>query len=259
LQKVLAMPEGARTTPEQWSARASAAAVAGFKDVEVPSDAPADWIARLSERGLRVAVVRCDPPNGEPLPARLSAAALTSRQAAWQRLTSQIGWTAEVGGSVATVAPAAERSPREGRPFDTYPEALYATLESLRKLIGPTSRTGVTLAVEAAADRFLVSPMECRDLLDELNWPGIGACLDLARIAGVGWCGDWIRTLRHRIVCVRCTAETVEQTGGVCFPEPPADWAAALAEVGYAGPVVVDGDPRIAAQAAARLGCGGAR
>jgi hypothetical protein len=91
----------------------------------------------------------------------------------------------------------------ESTGFARYQDALNFTYQLLRGLGLQAESTGVVIAVEAAYGRWLLSPVELRELLDAANSWAIGACIDLARVSAVGAPIDWITTLTHRIKAVR--------------------------------------------------------
>ncbi|MCP4246485.1 MAG: TIM barrel protein [bacterium] len=231
---VLSITDSPKPTVSTWSQALAVAVAAGFEALELPSDAPAEVISQATARGLRVAAFRSDAVGSG---AYLADANPAGRQAAVDRVIDDIRLGAQHGGCVVSVAPAPTRSPAESPGMGGYAEAVHATLESLRTLVDPAARTGVSVGVEVPADRFLLSPAECRELFDQVNCPLIGACLDLPQAARVGWITDWIGALRHRIVCVRWGTRPAGDAA-----------AAALAAVGYDGPVVFAGEPSHAAQ-----------
>jgi len=239
VQLVLGIPEQPALTDETWSKHVSEAKAAGIEAVEIHGQALPKGISQATARGLRVAVIRS--AAGRP-DCHLASVAPTVRTAAVSRVLSELNQAA--GAAVVTVAPAAGRWAENTRPAGTYAEALHATLESLRALARPVECAGEAVAVEAAADGFLLAPMELRELLDLVNQPDICACLDVARIVRISRVEDWIGTLRHRIGCVRWNADDAGDIDGL---------AAALAEVRYAGPVVCHGDPAWVGRQLSRL------
>lgn len=240
MQRVLAIDGAITRSADAWIERVDAAAAAGLEAIEVPSGIGADQISQAGRRGLRPAVVRW--PGGLLEPSAGSRDGFPQPDVA--DLLSALEWTAGAGGSTVTVRPAATAPDNDQVPVPSYADALWATHNALMALCRPTTRTGVFVGVEPATDRFLLSPVELRDLLDRVNSPHIAACLNLANVARIGHPLDWIRTLRHRIVCVRLGDEEDAQLD---------ETAAALREVLYTGPVVCSGDPADAAQRLSRF------
>ncbi|UCG16184.1 MAG: sugar phosphate isomerase/epimerase [Phycisphaerales bacterium] len=151
-----------------------------------------------------------------------------------------------LGTEVLVVEPAVVRSASSGPDNAcSYVHALNGTHAALQRLRFAAERRGVSIAVTAARNRFLLSPVELRDLIDEQAAPNVGACLDVAACAAFGRPEDWIHTLGPRIRCL-CL-------GGQAAP-PALDDAAepstafhgvyrALLDVGYAGPLCCPGEP----------------
>ena len=238
MRPVLAVSDTVTMAGQVWTSCVTEAASAGFEAIELSGDALGEWTSPCADHGVRPAVVRSTATGSA---GHLASTDPATRAAAVDRVILELERTARAGGTVVTVAPAGGRLADNAPPAGTYPDALQATLESLRDLIRPTERTGVAVAVEAVADGFLLSPVEMRELLDRANWPHLCACLNLSRIAVVGWVADWISTLRHRIGCLRWG-----DPGG---PDERIDEiAAALAEVRYSGPIFCGGDPMRAAR-----------
>jgi sugar phosphate isomerase/epimerase len=241
LQRCLAIPEAVAQSADRWAVYTTEAAAAGFEAIEVPAGAPPEWISQASQRGLRPAVVRANVGLLGQRP---------SERGGWAEpvlddMVLALELAAGAGGSVVTVRPAKAPPDGEELPAASYAEALWATYDALTALVGPAARTGVAVGVEPAADGFLLSPAELRDLLDRVNSPQVAACLDLGRIARVGRPLDWIGTLRHRIVCVRLDEAGESQVNEI---------AAGLGEVLYDGPVVCGGEPAEAARTLSRFG-----
>ena len=240
MQRVLAMEQSGGQSSQAWAARLDAAVAAGFRVVEVPAAAPPDWISQVSQRGLRPLVVRW----ASGLLERRAGPADSFTKPAVADLVSALEWTASIGGSVLTVRPAGAAPGGNETRVARYADALWDTHNALEALCGPTARTGVFVGVEAVSDGCLLSPVELRDLLDRVNSPYVAACLNLTSIARIGEPLGWIRTLRHRIVCVRLGDEEGAQLD---------ETAAALQEVLYTGPVVCGGEPAEAAQRLSRF------
>jgi len=230
LRHVLAIDDATAQSADTWAGCLDAALAAGFEAIDVPAGAGPDRISQASQRGLRPVVVRwrdgligprTRKTDGWPEPAT-------------ENLASSLGWIADAGGAIATVRPAHNAAGGQDAEVASYADALWRTHEALIALRLPMESSGVSVGVEAAADGFLLSPVELRDLLDRINSPCFAACLNLADVARIGRPLDWIGTLRHRIGCVRLGGESEAELN---------DIAAALREVLYAGPVVCGGEP----------------
>jgi len=123
-----------------------------------------------------------------------------------------------------------------GRARDFLAESLPAAREA-----------GVAIGVENVWNRFLLSPLEFRALLDGLNDPEhVGAYFDAGNILAYGYPQDWIRTLGPRIkrVHVKDFDDRIGGWNGFRNPLqgnlPWAEVRAALEEVGYDGYVTAE-------------------
>jgi sugar phosphate isomerase/epimerase len=113
-------------------------------------------------------------------------------------------------------------------------ERLHQAAAMLGRLLPQAEDAGVTLAVRNVAAAVPGDPAGMRDFLDRLNSWAAAACVDPGGVAPAA-AVDWVLTLGPRINRIR-----VRSPAGFDWPAV----AAALAEVGFRGPVVVDGgDP----------------
>jgi sugar phosphate isomerase/epimerase len=93
----------------------------------------------------------------------------------------------------------------EADAFTRYQDQLNFAFLLLHRARFSAERTGVPLALEAAAGGGLRSPVELREIIDEANSATIGACLDAARLATLGSPADWVETLGPRVHALRLT------------------------------------------------------
>lgn len=116
------------------------------------------------------------------------------REAIIQSVTKSLEETQELGGDTVLVVPGVvnEKVP--------YEQAYNTALESIRKLIPVVERTGVRIGLENVWNNFILSPIEARRFVDEINHPLIGWYFDIGNILRYGWPEHWISTLNKRIV-----------------------------------------------------------
>lgn len=81
-----------------------------------------------------------------------------------------------------------------------YEQAYNTALESIRKLIPAVEKTGMYIGLENVWSNFILSPVEARRFVDEINHPLIGWYFDIGNILRYGWPEHWIETLNSRIV-----------------------------------------------------------
>lgn len=122
--------------------------------------------------------------------------------------------------------------------FVSYADALNLAHDLLVGLRLLAERTGVAVAIESAADGFLLSPVEARELVDAgASW-AMGICLDVTRVERVGCPVDWAIALGRRVRCLRIPQaptgaaacghwRTIERLAG------------ALGSIGYDGHVIL--------------------
>lgn len=81
-----------------------------------------------------------------------------------------------------------------------YEQAYYTALDSIRKLIPYAEKTGMQIGLENVWNNFLLSPIEAKRFIDEVNHPLIGWYFDIGNILRYGWPEHWIKTLNSRII-----------------------------------------------------------
>ncbi len=124
----------------------------------------------------------------------------------------------------------------------TYAMALNGTHAALKRLRLEAERSGVELALVAPQSRFLLSPVELRNLLDEQHDPGVAAALDVPCCFRIGHPVDWIDCLGRRLSCILLHHNVLESASST--PALPADMRWTLGEAGFIGPVC-SADPSI--------------
>ena len=134
-----------------------------------------------------------------------------------------------------------------GLPWDSsakpvrYDLAYDRTRQCLSELAADAERLGVSILVENIWNKFLLSPLEVRTLLDAVGSPYVGALLDTGNLIAFGYPEQWIRILGSRIkeVHLKDYRESVGGIDGfVGLLEGDVNWPdvmAALTEIGYDG------------------------
>ena len=82
----------------------------------------------------------------------------------------------------------------------SYEKAYYQSQASIRELIPYAEKTGIQIALENVWNNFILSPLEAKRFLDEINHPLIGWYFDVGNILRYGWPEHWIETLQSRIM-----------------------------------------------------------
>lgn len=126
-----------------------------------------------------------------------------------------------------------------------YEEVYQRVQESLARLTSLAESAGVVLALENVPNRFLLSPLEFRRFLEEVNSSAVGCHFDVANcLYGGGYPEDWIRILGSWIKAVHLKdyKVSVGTLAGFCdIFEGDVNWkavCAALREIGYRGALI---------------------
>ena len=80
-----------------------------------------------------------------------------------------------------------------------YDDAYYNALTTLRYLAPTVERIGVNLAIEYVWNRFLVSPLEYRRFLDDVDSAWIGFYFDTGNMVIQGYAEQWAKILHRHI------------------------------------------------------------
>jgi len=82
----------------------------------------------------------------------------------------------------------------------SYEQAYYNSQNSIRQLIPYAEKTGMQIALENVWNNFILSPIEAKRFVDEINHPLVGWYFDIGNILRYGWPEHWIKTLNTRIM-----------------------------------------------------------
>jgi hexulose-6-phosphate isomerase len=132
-----------------------------------------------------------------------------------------------------------------------YRDAWERSKRQIRKLIPLAKELKVVIAVEEVWNKFLLSPMEFANYVDDFRSPWVKAYFDVGNVVLYGYPQDWIRTLGNRIVKLHLKDfrfrqdPTVKQRVAefVNLREGEIDWKEihrALSEIGYKGSATVE-------------------
>jgi len=181
---------------------------------------------------ILAAVVPFDPQS------HFGSSADESRKRAVERTREALQRAAWLGAEILIATPAAVTLPDGPTAAPcSYEQALNGTYSALQRLRFAAQTVGVDLALVAGANRFLLSPIELRELLDEQHSPAVGACVDLHAPALLGWSEEWVRILRSRVRCVMLTGSEDREASPVQPDVEPV--IRALRSVRFEGPICV--------------------
>ncbi|MBK5194994.1 MAG: sugar phosphate isomerase/epimerase, partial [Proteiniphilum sp.] len=82
----------------------------------------------------------------------------------------------------------------------SYEQAYITSQNAIRELIPYAEKTGMQIALENVWNNFLLSPVEAKRFIDEINHPLVGWYFDIGNVLRYGWPEHWIRTLNSRIM-----------------------------------------------------------
>lgn len=166
---------------------------AGFDGVELnsPSEFNINDILEAKEKsGIELpSVINKDhwsKPLSDPEPA--------VREECIQSIAKSLEEVKALGGDTVLVVPGVANEKV------SYEQAYNTSLESIRKLIPYAEKTEMQIALENVWNNFILSPVEAKRFVDEINHPLIGWYFDIGNILRYGWPEHWIRTLNHRIM-----------------------------------------------------------
>lgn len=118
--------------------------------------------------------------------------------------------------------------------------------EGIRALLPTAERCGVRMGIENVWNKFLLSPREMAEFIDQFDSPYVGAYVDVANLMRVGYPEDWLRHLGDRVVGIhfkdyRVSVGTID--GFVDLLEGDVNWPevmAAVRDINYSGPIVAE-------------------
>lgn len=89
--------------------------------------------------------------------------------------------------------------------------------EALLELAPVAEAYGVELCIENVWNKFLLSPLEMRDLIDSINSPFVGSYFDVGNVLYCGYPEHWISILNKRIKKVHFKDYRKDPGGLNCF------------------------------------------
>jgi len=120
-----------------------------------------------------------------------------------------------------------------------YDVALDRAVQGTKRLLATAEKTKVALCVENVWSKFLLSPTEMRDFVDQFGSEFVGCYFDVGNVLAYGYPEQWIRILGKRIkrVHFKDFKTAVADANGFCdLLEGDVNWPAviqALTSVGY--------------------------
>lgn len=166
---------------------------AGFDGIEFNS--PLEFsVAELIEAKEKTGIELPSTVNKDHWSKPLSHPDESVRLACINSVTKSLEETNALGGDTVLVVPGVVN---ENIPYE---QAYNTALASIRMLIPAVERTGIKIGLENVWSNFILSPVEARRFVDDINHPLIGWYFDIGNILRYGWPEQWITTLNDRIV-----------------------------------------------------------
>ncbi|MFY8329178.1 sugar phosphate isomerase/epimerase family protein [Vagococcus carniphilus] len=148
-----------------------------------------------------------------------------------------------LGGDTVLIVPGVVN---EERPYDTCYELAK---ESFIELAPYAEEKGIYLGVENVWNKFLYSPLEMRQFIDEINHPYVKVYFDAGNVLQFGFPDQWVRILGERIAKVHVkdfntavgniNGFTTLLAGSLNWPR----LMESLKEIGYTGPITAELSP----------------
>ena len=153
------------------------------------------------------------------------------------RAESRAGMLDSIATATAVGADAVLLVPAVVNPETNYEAAYERSQAEIRKLIPQAAEEGVTIALENVWNKFLLSPIEFSQYLDEFESETITAYFDVGNIVLYGYPQHWIRSLGKRISKVHVKGFNANESRFTYLIEDcTIDWNAVMAafeEIGY--------------------------
>ncbi len=95
----------------------------------------------------------------------------------------------------------------------SYEQAFNSLFDAMERLSEIAERESVMLAMENPGGGLLLSPLELRELIDEINSPYLGICFNPDNVGPPGDPLDWLRILDKRVIALRLSSKDVAENG----------------------------------------------
>lgn len=168
-----------------------------------------------------------------------------TRQKARDIARQQLTVAAALGAGAILVVPGQVGPAADGSSV-SYDAAYERAEEFLAALAPEAESAGVDLAIENVWNKFLLSPLEMKRIIDDSGSARIGAYFDVGNILLYGYPEQWIEILGPRVrrVHLKDFRRSTDKSGGfVDIGAGDVDWeavGAALGRVEYGGPLTAE-------------------
>ena len=212
---------------------------AGFEVVQAPTE-PDEHKAEEIKKAAEAANIRIDSVMNMDhwkYPLSSSDRAVVEKSLAGMRTSLH---NAKLWGSDAVLL-----VPAVVNPQTSYHDAWTRSQKEIRTLIPLAEELKVVIAIEEVWNKFLLSPLEMANYIDEFQSPWIKTWFDVGNVLLYGYPQDWIYTLGNRIVKVHLKDFKRKKDGyaWVNLGDGDVDWPAvrqAFGDIGYSGSAVTE-------------------
>ena len=205
---------------------------AGFAAVEPDTmfdQKEVEEITRAAEQvGVRLDAIICSKHWSKPLSDPDPAVARECVEAMKVSLKN----AKDMGGDMVLLVPAVVK------PTVMYKDAYARTIPYIKELAGAAEEMKITIGLENVWNKFLLSPLEFRQYLEEIGSPYVKAWFDVGNIVLYGYPQDWIRTLREQIARIDVKDFKSDKFQFVPLLDGSVNWKevmTAFDEIGYEG------------------------
>ncbi|MGV8090261.1 MAG: sugar phosphate isomerase/epimerase family protein [Mangrovibacterium sp.] len=165
----------------------------GFDGIELNS--PVDFgITEILEAKAKSGIEIPSVVNKDHWPKPLSHPDPQIREQCIRSVAQSLQEVKDLGGDTVLVVPGVVN---ETVPYEL---AYKNSMDSIRKLIPYAEKTGMQIGLENVWSNFILSPIEARQMIDEINHPLVGWYFDIGNVLRYGWPEHWIQTLNSRIM-----------------------------------------------------------
>ncbi len=120
----------------------------------------------------------------------------------------------------------------------SYKQAWERSQKHVRELIPLAEELEVVIAIENVWNKFLLSPLEFAEYIDQFDSPWVRAYCDVGNMIQFGYAQDWIRTLGSRIIKLDLKDFSRKHNKFVNLGDGDVNWPEvrkALIEIGFEG------------------------
>ncbi len=178
---------------------------ADFPALAQPQEAEVEaFLRQLQEQSIAAAVVAA-----EGLDLFRLAAGRENQEEVERLFTPLLELAGRLNPEAAVVIPAPAMRAEEEAGF-SYERAFHQLFLRLEGLTAAAQRRRVNLALENPGGHLLLSPLELRDLIDQINSPHLGICFNPGQARRLGEPLDWAEILNHRILAAKVPVNFAE-------------------------------------------------